>query len=479
MTEGPSESASSAVHEQLAHPVIDGDGHWLEPVPVFLDYLRDEGGLPAVQAFDELDARRRTWYEKSPAERQGLRLGRPGFWGEPAGTLDRSTASLPGLIYERLDEFGIDFALIFPTLALVLRDIRDPDHRASALRAINRMNAEMFAPYADRMTPVAAIPMATPAYAIDEATFAVRELGFKAIMTDGHITRVTEADPTRHYVDTFGLDSPFDYDPFFARCVELGVAVSSHDGSIDWLDRRSPTNYVFNHLGHFAFGQHANCRANFLGGLTRRFPDLNFAYLEGGVGWACNLIFDLVEHWEKRNTDALRANLRPTNVDVAEYRRLWERYAAPALRDRFEEMVKSFSTFYPYMDPHELTDREVESVDDFEALAITSPEELRQEFRRNFYFGCEADDRMTAVAFDERLGALLKPVFSTDIGHFDVTDMSKVLADAWALVEDGLITEENFEDFTFRNAVRLHGGMNPDFFKGTVVERPAAALLAS
>ena len=92
-----------------------------------------------------------------------------------------------------------------------------------------------------------------------------------------------------------------------------------------------------------------------------------------------------------------------------------------------------------------------------------------------FYFGCEADDRMTAVAFDERLGTLLKPVFSSDVGHFDVTDMSAVLAEAWELVEDGLITEANFEEFTFGNAVDLHAGMNPEFFVGTVVEEAVAS----
>ena len=27
----------------LKHPVIDGDGHWMEPIPVFLEYLREVG----------------------------------------------------------------------------------------------------------------------------------------------------------------------------------------------------------------------------------------------------------------------------------------------------------------------------------------------------------------------------------------------------------------------------------------------------
>ena len=468
-------TSSSDIRRQLGHPVIDGDGHWLEPVPVFLDFLRDEGGTTAIDAFERFNEQRALWYGKSPAERMSLRLTRPGFWGEPAETLDHSTAMLPGLMYERLEEFGIDFALIHPTLALALRSLPDDDVRAAALRASNQMNAEMFAPYADKMTPVAAIPMATPGEAIDEIVYSVNDLGFKAIMADGHITRCADDDPDRFYVDTFGLDSPHDYDPFFATCVDLGVAIASHDGSIEWLDRRSPNNYVFNHLGHFAFGQHANCRAYFLGGVTRRFSDLNFAFLEGGVGWACGLLLDLVEHWEKRNPVALRANLQPTNVDLTEFKRLWEQYAPDRLTGRFAEIVDSFSTFFPGMDATELTDREVDAFDDFAAAGIGSVDELRHEFRRNFYFGCEADDRMTAVAFDERLGTLLKPVFSSDVGHFDVTDMSAVLAEAWELVEDGLITEANFEEFTFGNAVDLHAGMNPEFFVGTVVEEAVAS----
>ena len=36
-------SKSAAVQTHLDHPVIDGDSHWLEPVPIFLDYLRQVG----------------------------------------------------------------------------------------------------------------------------------------------------------------------------------------------------------------------------------------------------------------------------------------------------------------------------------------------------------------------------------------------------------------------------------------------------
>jgi hypothetical protein len=81
---------------------------------------------------------------------------------------------------------------------------------------------------------------------------------------------------------------------------------------------------------------------------------------------------------------------------------------------------------------------------------------------------------MTAWAFREPHA--LHPIFSSDVGHFDVTDMSEVLEEAWELVEHGLIDEEAFRAFTFENAARLHTALNPDFFKGTVVEGAVAKL---
>ena len=68
-------------------------------------------------------------------------------------------------------------------------------------------------------------------------------------------------------------------------------------------------------------------------------------------------------------------------------------------------------------------------------------------------------------------------MLGSDIGHFDVVDMREVLAEAFELVDDELIDEDDFADFAFRNAVRLHGGMNPDFFKGTTVEDAAVRVL--
>ena len=109
---------------------------------------------------------------------------------------------------------------------------------------------------------------------------------------------------------------------------------------------------------------------------------------------------------------------------------------------------------------------------------MKSADELRQHFAERFYFGCEADDPMTAWAFDPHGNHRLRPIFSSDVGHFDVVDMTEVLEEAYELVEHGMITEDDLREFLFTNPARLHTAANPDFYKGTVVEDAVAKELA-
>ena len=57
--------------------------------------------------------------------------------------------------------------------------------------------------------------------------------------------------------------------------------------------------------------------------------------------------------------------------------------------------------------------------------------------------------------------------------------MRDPLPEAYELVEDGHITDDNFRDFIFANAVQLWGTQNPRFFEGTRVAKEAAAVLAA
>lgn len=471
------EHRAAQIHDGLKHPVIDGDGHWLEPIPVFLEYLHEVGGAKSVDQMRTLWHGRDAWYRATPEERQHQRLRRAIWWGVTSNTYDKATALLPALLNERLPELGIDFALIYPSFGLSINGMAQSDLHRAAVRAYNMMTADMFAPFAQRFAPVAIIPTHTPEEALEELDYAVVQRGYKAIMLRGNQERKIPSaaegiDPQKAawYIDTIALDSPQDYEPVWRRCVDLGVAVTQHSGSGRWMDRASITNFTYNHVGHFAESNHAFARGVFLGGLVRRYPSLNFGFMEGGISWACQMCLDLIEHWEKRR----RAGLQyPSETDVAEMNRLIGRYGDEKLKANAAAIMNNLDAFRPNCSLEELS-RPEHVVDDFEAAGIESKEDVQAVFSGNFYFGCEADDRATMWAFDPRMGVRLRPIFSSDFTHFDVPDFKEVIPEAFELVEKGFITEQDFREFTFTNAASLHTRNNPEFFKGTVVEKAVA-----
>jgi len=467
------------LHARLNHPVIDSDSHWVEFGPQLYEYLQRVGGSKAVEGFRARPTE--VWHLTLPLEeRRARRLDQPIWWGTPTrNTLDRATAMLPKLLYQRLDELCFDFVVLYPSAGLRTPFISDAEPRQIACRAFNTFSAELFGEYRDRLTPAAVIPMHTPEEAMAELDYAVGQLGLKVVMMASLIRRqIRSSMPNPRYnewLDLLGLDSEHDYDPVWKKCAEMGVAPSFHSVSKGVGTRVSPSNGVFNHIGHFGVAGEAVCKALFLGGVTRRFPGLRFAFLEGGVGWACALYSDLLGHWHKRNPIAL-GDVDPANLDRNRLIQLFREYGTKGARERAEQLRD---------EPAELSPKTADpdiALDDFAACGIEHAEDIRELFVPRFYFGCEADDPVNSWAFNRKanpFGARLGAVFGSDIGHFDVPDMTKVLHEAYELVEDGLITADDFRDFVFTNPVKLWAGNNPSFFKGTVVESEADRVLAS
>src|SRR5262245_2450840 len=469
------------VRSRLNHPVIDGDGHWVEFDPVFSERMRKVGGDKAGDGFLAAMKTTQDSLSLTVAERKRRRVAQSGFWTRQAeNTLDRATAMMPRLLYDRLDEIGTDFAIIYPTAGLRVPRIGDDVTRRAVVRAHNIVTADYFRNLSDRMTPAAIIPMHTPEEAIEELEFVTRELGSKVGMFGSGMSRrvgsVTSSDPDSPrlavWYDVLALDSDHNYDPVWAKCRELGIAPTFHSASSNQGLRNSPTNFVYNHIGHFAAAGHAISKAIFLGGVTRRFPELRFAFLEGGVGWACQLFGDLMEHWERRSARALE-RMDPRKLDRDLLMSLAEKHGDP-------DLVDSLKSRGGWPDNDASLTGGVDDLDDFSACKITRKEDWVDLYAKPFYFGCEADDRCNAWAFSRKnnpFGAKLNALYSSDIGHFDVIDMRHPLPEAYELVEDGLITTDNFRDFTFASSVHLWGTQNPRFFEGTPVARAAAEEL--
>ena len=97
------------------------------------------------------------------------------------------------------------------------------------------------------------------------------------------------------------------------------------------------------------------------------------------------------------------------------------------------------------------------------ACNITQKQDWIDLYATPYYFGCEADDRMNAVAFSKinPFGARINAIFSSDIGHFDVPDMLMPVPEAYELVEDGLITERRFPRLHLRQRGAAVGHAEP------------------
>ncbi|HEU0168883.1 MAG TPA: amidohydrolase family protein [Chloroflexota bacterium] len=494
-------SKSWQIHRQLDHPVVDGDAHWLESVPIFHDYLKATAGQAMLDDYIKTQDGADRWFQTAPEERFRRRMGRPNYWFGPGNTLDRATSMIPKLMYERLQDFGLDYCVVYPTLALgsfqgVNRAVAGAgsgsDLRRACVRAYNVMAADMFKPYSDRITPAFVMPMITPQEAIEEAEYCVKTLGLKVAKLDGVVQRPIPADEEwqpdpakrRHYFDNLALDSLYDYDPLWAKMVELGLAYTSHSGSSgDTATRTSPSSVVQSRVGHFAQAHQIAVKGLLLGGVPYRFPKLNFAFLEAGVAWAVNVCVDMMLLFTKFGREGLERDLHPNNLDPKYLRELFEEYGTdPAFTTDAVGRIFDGNNMWPNQ-PGKTAQDLIERAADWDEFAkahISRPEQIRDLFANRFYFGCESDDPTVSWAFNERaaMGTRFKPIFSSDISHFDVTDMTEVLEEAWEPVEHGLIDEQAFREMTFTNTVALHGLMNPNFFKGTAVEGAAERELA-
>ena len=202
----------------------------------------------------------------------------------------------------------------------------------------------------------------------------------------------------------------------------------------------------------------------FLGGVPKRFPKLNFSFLEGGVAWGLSLFSGLLGVYEKRNLEAME-HLNPKNLDRPLLVDLLGQYGTKPIEERLDRIDEGFLFLHDPDDPGS-------DPDEFAESGISGPEDIEQIFRERFFFGCEADDPMNALAFSRKINPRhieLQAVFASDIGHWDVADFRDVLPEAWELIEKELLDLDQFQRFMGGNVVSCMKGANPAYFEGTVV----------
>jgi len=166
--------------------VIDADGHILEPLDLWDNYIDPEFRERRPQFVIDENGKERLSVE-------GKLLGNPRGIGSLGSVGVRQGAVKPdSLKYAEgkkggfdpharivdMDADGIDAAFLYPSLGLFAGAVEDPELAAAMCRAYNRWLADYCKPYPDRLFGVAMLPMQSvdldyPAHASGAAQIAV------------------------------------------------------------------------------------------------------------------------------------------------------------------------------------------------------------------------------------------------------------------------------------------------------------------
>src|SRR5882762_11123191 len=166
------------IRSGLNHPIVDADGHWVEYNPVFAERMRKVAGDKSADGFIAAQRRIPDALRLSIAERKQRGMAMEGYWSrQSTNTRDRATAMMPRMLYDRLDELGIDFGIVYPTAGLGIPRIADDATRRAVIRGFNVVTHEYFKDLGDKLTPAAVIPVHTPDEALEELTFVTKQLG--------------------------------------------------------------------------------------------------------------------------------------------------------------------------------------------------------------------------------------------------------------------------------------------------------------
>jgi uncharacterized protein len=261
-----------------AGPVIDADGHVVEPLEAW-------AGLP--EAHRPRIHRDRSGYEHVVVgDREILAvplgsLARPGStFNDPSTFLALEDAqpggSDPVARLADMDTEGIDQAVLYPSIGLYAWALDDPAAAVAIARAYNDWLASYCAAAPRRLFGAAMLPLQDPAAAAAELHRARTELGFPAAFVRPNPCRGRSL-------------SDRDYDPVWDMAEELQTPIGIHEGSsviVPTLGADRPFNPLILHAVSHSFEEMLACAQLIAFGVLERHPALRCIFLESSGGWA-------------------------------------------------------------------------------------------------------------------------------------------------------------------------------------------------
>jgi predicted TIM-barrel fold metal-dependent hydrolase len=369
---------------ELPYPVFDADNHMYETQEALTKFLPDK----RKNVIDYVQVRGRTKivvrghisdYIPNPtfdvvaqpgAQEEYFRHGSGGksyreMMGEPMKAIPAFRE--PGPRLEVMDELGIDYALMFPTLASLVEERLkdDPEMTHDVIHALNQWMHETWSfNYKDRIfaTPVVTLPI------VDRA---LEELEW--CLDHGARTVLVRPAPVPGFRGTRSFGLP-EFDPVWQACIKADIPVSMHasdSGYSDFLNVWEPGD-EFLPFKPTAFRMVAMGKrpiedamaALVCHGALSRNPELRVLSIENGADWVPYLFKQLKGTYAKMPSGFLEDPIEAFKRCV---------YISPFWEDRFTEIVQMvgsdrvvFGSDWPH--PEGLKDP-ISFVDELEGLS--------------------------------------------------------------------------------------------------------------
>jgi predicted TIM-barrel fold metal-dependent hydrolase len=335
---------------ELPFPVFDADNHFYEPQEALTKFLPDN----RKHAIDYVQVRGRTKivvrghiseYIPNPtfevvarpgAQEEYFRHGSGGksyreVMGEPMKAIPAFREPAPRL--EVMDELGLDYSLMFPTLASLVEERMkdDPELTHDVIHALNQWMYETWSfNYKDRIfsTPVITLPIVDRA--LEELEWCL-ERGAKTVLV--------RPAPVPGYRGTrsFGLE---EFDPFWQACIKAGIPVSMHasdSGYAEFLNVWEPGDEYLpfkpTAFRMVAMGKRPiedAMAALVCHGALSRNPELRILSIENGASWVSHLFYEFKDVYAKMPGSFLEDPIEAFRRCV---------YVAPFWEDNFAEIA--------------------------------------------------------------------------------------------------------------------------------------------
>ena len=302
---GPPEAPGLQFLPPCAGPVVDADGHVVEPMSAWTklpDAYRprlttDAAGYDHVVIGDtevlavplgNLATPGSTFDD--PSTFRSLADAQPGGWD-------------PGLRLADMDAEGIDQAVLYPSIGLYFSVVEDPAAATALAAAYDDWLAGYCAADPSRLFGAAMLSLQDPVAAARELRRAVTQLGFVAgfVRPNPCLGRSL---------------SHRAYDVVWEAAEELQVPIALHEGSsviVPTLGSDRPFNPLILHAVSHSFEQMLACAQLIAFGVLERHPGLRLVFLESSGGWGPFWLERLDEQAESFGGFCPDLKLRPSD----------------------------------------------------------------------------------------------------------------------------------------------------------------------